>query len=139
MMCSGSSRASSTVLSVDLSSTRMISSTQSTGIPATVASSVRAALRAGMTTTTFLSTLWATGVDPRMRPCPVRRLGSSLRAFPKSGHRAPVRAPQLTQQPELLLDLGEQLAVHERAWKLVGDREAGARDLVGCARHEDEA
>src|SRR3954451_19273139 len=42
-----------TVSSVDLSSTRMISSTQSGGIASTVRCSVRAALRAGMTTTTL--------------------------------------------------------------------------------------
>src|SRR5205085_9968547 len=50
---SGSRLATSSVESVDLSSTRMTSSTTSVGIAETVASSVRAALRAGITTMTL--------------------------------------------------------------------------------------
>src|SRR3954451_5756196 len=53
MTCSGSLRARSTVASVDESSTRMISSTHSSGIAETVRSSVRSALRAGITTMIF--------------------------------------------------------------------------------------
>src|SRR3954454_11699929 len=44
-----------TVSSLDLSSTRMISSTQSAGITETVRSSVRAAFQAGITTITLPS------------------------------------------------------------------------------------
>src|SRR4051812_13807322 len=50
-------RARATVSSVDLSSTRISSSTQSRGMAEIVFSSVRAALRAGMTTTTLASAL----------------------------------------------------------------------------------
>jgi len=53
MSSTGRLRASSTVESVDASSTRMISSTTSRGMPVNVRSSVRAALRAGMKTMTL--------------------------------------------------------------------------------------
>src|SRR4051812_19109815 len=55
----GRVRASSSVASVDESSTRVISSTHSRGISAMVFSSVRSALRAGMTTTTLWPVLSA--------------------------------------------------------------------------------
>ncbi len=63
MTRSGSVRASSTVPSREPSSTRMISSTHSRGMPDTVAASVRAALSAGITTITFAAPFSAVAAD----------------------------------------------------------------------------
>src|SRR4051794_39363961 len=70
----GIRRARATVPSVDPSSTRMSSSTQSRGMALIVFSSVRAALRAGMTTATLASRR-AVGMAPEHRSDPFSRLG----------------------------------------------------------------
>src|SRR5213593_4083172 len=117
MTCSsGIRRASAIVSSVDLSSTRMISSTRSRGIAWTVRTSVRAALRAGITTMTFASRFT---VGIARTPCQNRRrMADPLISVVVPSHERPLRL-------RWLLNALEEQTLAREQWEVIVAHDSG--------------